>query len=81
MIDSQTAETKLEFSLREQERERIEKEKARFHLSQLIKLIRNCSGPDVRYFVISTPEFEAANAYLNPPVVKKMYANDEERRN
>jgi hypothetical protein len=78
-MNHQTAETKLEFSLREQERERIEKEKARFYLSRLIKIIKSCP-PHVAFFVTSTPEFEAADAYLNPPMVKKPYANDEEGR-
>ena len=76
-MNHQTAETKLEFSLREQERERVEKEQARFHLSRLIKIIRSCPL-HVAFFVTSTPEFEAADAYLNPPVKKPPYANDDE---
>ena len=73
----QTTETKLEFALRAQQ---TEKELARFHLSRLIKAINNCPN-HAKFFMINTPEFEDADAYLNPPVVKKLYANDEEGRN
>ena len=69
-MNHQTAETKLEFALRAQH---TEKELARFHLSRLIKAINNCPN-HAKFFVTSTPEFEAADAYLNPPETGKTWA-------
>jgi hypothetical protein len=74
MLNQQTM---LESSRREHDEERTEKEEARFHLSQVLKAIKGCPN-HVVFFVTSTREFEAADAYLNPPVKKPPYANDDE---
>lgn len=68
-MNHQTTETKLEFALREQDKERTEKEQARYHLSKLLR----ASQP----FCDGSKTWIAAHDYLYPPVVKGPYANDE----
>jgi hypothetical protein len=78
-MNHQTTETKLEFALREQERERVEKEKARYHLSRVLADLNFLYENGLFYPEKSRAQIEAEE-YLNPPVVKKPYANDEEGR-
>ena len=76
-MNHQTAETKLEFALREQERERVEKEKARYHLKKVLAALSKPTDPrdaDVQ-------SIKDAIEYLYPSVKKQLYANDDEGRN
>lgn len=72
-MNYQTAETKLEFVLREQANLRTELERAKALLGRLVQASRSaCDGGDA---------WLSAHDYIYPPVVKKLYANDEEGRN